>query len=78
MTRSITLEVPPQLIGDFTDKLTELEFENSILGKNEDDEILIEILYEKEESPEIDGLEAFLDEQKALLELEEEEETEED
>ena len=76
MTRTITLEVPPQLIGDFTDKLTELEFENSILGKNDDDEILIEIFYEKEETPAIDELEAFLEEQKALLEEEEEEETE--
>ncbi|MGZ4055196.1 MAG: hypothetical protein ACXVPU_07320 [Bacteroidia bacterium] len=75
MTRKITLEVPSELIGEFTEKLTELELENSITGKNEDDEILVEIHYEKDETSAIDELEEFLEEQKTELE---EEETEED
>lgn len=74
MSRTITLEVPLQLIGDFTEKLIEQELENSISGKNEDDEILIEILYEKEETSAIDELEQFLEERKAELELEREDE----
>ena len=78
MSRKITMEVPPELIGDFTEKLIELELENSITGKNDDDEILVDIFYEKEETSAIDELEEFLDEQKLELLEEEEEEEEED
>jgi Ran GTPase-activating protein (RanGAP) involved in mRNA processing and transport len=74
MTRTITLGVPPELIGDFTEKLIELELENSITGKNDNEEILVEIFYEKAETPQIDELEAFLEEQKAELEEDEAEE----
>jgi len=74
MSRTITLEVPSELIGIFTEKLIEQELENSISGRNEDDEILIEILYEKEETSAIDELEQFLEERKAELELEREDE----
>lgn len=67
------MEVPPSLIGDFTEKLIELELENSITGKNDDEEILVEISYLKEETPEIEELEEFLEEQKSEL-LEDEDE----
>jgi hypothetical protein len=67
MIRKITMEVPPILIGDFTEKLIELELENSITGKNDDGEILVEISYLKEETPEIEELEEFLEEQKSEL-----------
>ena len=73
MIRTVTMEVPPQLIGDFTEKLIELELENSITGKNDDEEILVEISYLKEETTEIEELEEFLEEQKSEL-LEEEDE----
>jgi hypothetical protein len=73
MSRKITLEVPAELIGDFTEKLTELDLENSITGKNDDDEILVEIIYEKDETSSIDELEEYLEEQKEELETEEEE-----
>lgn len=72
MSRKITLEVPSELIGEFTEKLTELELENSIKGKNDDDEILVEIEYEKDETSAIDELEEFLEEQKEALDAEEE------
>ena len=43
--RKVNFEVPSEVIGDFTEKLTELELENSIVGKTEDDEIEIEVTY---------------------------------
>ena len=72
--RRITLEVPSQVIGDFTEKLTEMELENSIIGKNDDDEIEIEIAYEKDQASQVGELEDYLDELIDGLEGEEEEE----
>lgn len=79
--RKITFEVPVELISDFTEKLTELGLENSITGKTGEDEIEIEVLYDKEESSEVDELEEYLEELKENLreeETEEENEEEED
>lgn len=70
--RHVTFEVPAEVIGDFTEKLTEFELENAIVGKNEDGEILIEVLYDKSESEEIDALEEYLEE--LVDELEDEDE----
>lgn len=58
--RHATFEVPSEVIGDFTEKLTELELSNSIIGKTEEDEIRIQIDYEKGESDKIDELESHL------------------
>lgn len=72
--RKISFEVPSEVIGDFTQKLTELELENSIVGKTDEDNIEIEVYYEKEESKKVDELEEYLEE---LIEgMEEEEEDE--
>lgn len=70
MTR-IIFEVPSEVIGDFTEKLTELELTNSIVGRNGEDEIEIEVLYEKNEINLVRELETFLDELKELPEEEE-------
>ncbi len=59
--RHVTLEVPSEAIGEFTEKMIELELENSIFGKNDDDEIEIEVHYEKNESKQVDELESFLE-----------------
>ena len=67
-------EVPSEVVGEFTEKLTDLELENSIVGKNDNDEIEIEVLYEKNESKQVDELEAFLEELKENLEDDDEEE----
>jgi hypothetical protein len=60
--RKVNFEVPSEVIGDFTEKLTELELENSIVGKTEDDEIEIEVTYDKSESKQVDELETYLEE----------------
>lgn len=74
--RRITLDVPSEVLGEFTEKMLELELENSIVGRTEEDEIEIEVLYEKEEAKKIDELEEHLE--KLIDELEDEEEDEED
>jgi hypothetical protein len=78
--RKILLEVPAKLMQDFTEKLTYLELENSIIGKNEEDEIEVEVYYDKSESGKVDELEEYLEEIKEQYyqELEEEEEEEEE
>ncbi len=75
--RRITFEVAPEIIGDFTEKLTEMELENSIVGKTEDEEIEIEVYYEKGEAKQIDELENYLEELRELLSEEEDEDDEE-
>jgi predicted CopG family antitoxin len=60
--RKVSFEVPSEVIGDFTEKLTELELANSIIGKTEDDEIEVEVYYEKSESKQVDDLEEYLEE----------------
>ena len=76
--RKATFEVPSEVIGDFTEKLTELELDNSITGTNEEDEILIDVHYEKEEARQVDELEDFLEALKDSLEDEEDEDDDED
>ncbi len=76
--RKILFEVPVEVIGEFTKKMTELELENSIVGHNEDDEIEVEVLYEKSEAEEVDELEEFLSGLIESLEEEEDEEEEEE
>lgn len=60
--RKIEFEVPAEVFGDFAEKLTELELDNRVLGRNEDDEIEIEVSYSKEEGVLVDKLEDFLEE----------------
>lgn len=78
--RKILLEVPAELVQDFTEKLTNLELENSIIGKNEEDEIEVEVYYDKSESGKVDELEEYLEEIKEQYyqELEEDDEEEEE
>lgn len=73
--RHLTLEVPSEVIGAFTERLIDMGFENSIVGKNDDDEIEIEIVYEKDQALQIDELEEYLEE---LIEGLDEEESEEE
>lgn len=66
--RKAMFVVPSEVIGEFTEKLTDLELENSIVGKTDEDEIEIEVLYEKNESKQVDELEIFLEELKVGIE----------
>jgi hypothetical protein len=74
--RKIEFEVPTEVFGDFTEKLAQTGLDNRVLGKNEDDEIEIEVSYEKEEADLIDDLEEHLE--SLIDELEEGEEEEEE
>ncbi|MGZ4041737.1 MAG: hypothetical protein ACXVNM_13650 [Bacteroidia bacterium] len=74
--RKAEFEVPAEVIGDFTDKLEEVRLDNRILGRNEHDEIEIEVYYEKDETNIIDELEAYLEELIENIDSEEEEEDE--
>jgi predicted CopG family antitoxin len=76
--RKAIFEVPSEVIGEFTEKLTDLELENSIVGKNDEEEIEIEVLYEKDESKQVDELEAFLEELKEDFENSDEDDEEDD
>lgn len=74
--RKVSFEVPSEVIGSFTEKLTELELENSIVGKTQDDEIEVEVYYEKSESKQVDELEEYLE--KLIEGIDEDEDEEED
>lgn len=76
--RKAIFEVPSKVIGEFTEKLTDLELENSIVGKNDDEEIEVEVLYEKNESDQVDELETFLEELKEDFENSDEDDEEDD
>jgi DNA-binding MarR family transcriptional regulator len=77
--RKLELEVPTEIIGAFTEKLTEMGLKNSIIGKTDEDEIVIEVFYQRDQSALVDELEEFLEELKAdLYEDYEDEENDED
>jgi len=74
--RHATFEVPSEVIGDFTERLTEMDLVNTITGKTEDGEIIVQVSYEKEDAEQIDELEEHLE--NLIDELEESEEEEEE
>lgn len=76
--RKVEFEVPSAVFGDFTEKLAETGLDNRVLGKNDDDEIEIEVYYDKEDADVIDELEEFLEELIEGLDEEEEEEEEDE
>lgn len=71
--RKIELEVPAEVFGDFAEKLAESDLDNRVLGRNEDDEIEIEVYYDKSEAILIDKLEEYVEKLKEQLEEEEDE-----
>lgn len=76
--RKIEFEVPSEVFGGFTEKLAETGLDNRVLGRNEDDEIEIEVNYEKSDAGLIDELEEHLRDLITELDGEEEEEEEDD
>ncbi len=71
--RKVEFNVPTEVITEFVDELTNRNVSNSIIGTTEDDEIIIEVEYEKTESDAVDELETILDKLSAQIEDEEEE-----
>ncbi|MBS1635295.1 MAG: hypothetical protein JST26_05185 [Bacteroidetes bacterium] len=76
--RKASMEVPADVIGDFTQKLTELGLENALTGTTDEGEIEVEIYYDKDDSELVDELEEYLEELKEQLNEEEDEEEDED
>jgi hypothetical protein len=60
--RKITFEVSTKIITEFSTKLIDLNLINEIIGVTGDDEIEIEIQYEKSESDQVDELEEYFEE----------------
>lgn len=65
--RKVEFEVPSEIFGDFTEKLAETGLDNRVFGRNEDDEIVIEVYYDKSDAKVIDELEEHLEELKENL-----------
>ena len=75
--RKAEFAVPSEVMAKFADEISERELDNTITGTTEDGEILVEVIYEKEESESVDELETFLDKLREQIE-EEDDEDEED
>ena len=71
--RKVEFNVPTEVIAEFAVELTNRNVSNSIIGTTEDDEIIIEVEYEKTESEAVDELEEILEKLSAQIEDEEEE-----
>ena len=74
--RKAEFAVPSEVMAEFANEMAKRDLDNKVVGTNEDDEILVEILYEKEESKSVDELEAILDNLREQVEEESEEEEE--
>jgi hypothetical protein len=61
MNRKAEFCVPTDVLVDFVEELTTRELKATITGSNDADDILLEIEYDKEETSEIDKLEAALE-----------------
>ncbi len=75
--RKAEFAVPSEVMAEFAASMAERELDNSIIGSDEDGDILVEVRYEKEEAESIDELEAYLDELREQIESEDDEDDEE-
>lgn len=76
--RKASMEVPADIIGDFTQKLTELGLENALIGTTDEGDIEVEVYYDKDDSELVDELEEYLEELKEQLNEEDDEGEEEE
>ncbi len=75
--RKAEFAVPSEVMAEFAASMAERELDNSIIGSDEDGDILVEVRYEKEEAESVDELEAYLDELREQIESEDDEDDEE-
>ena len=68
--RKAEFTVPSEVMAEFANELAERDLDNKVVGTSEDDEILVEISYEKEETQVVDELEAILDNLREQIEEE--------
>ena len=76
--RKAAFAVPSKVMAEFADEMASMKLENTVVGTNEESEILVEVMYEREENKEVDALEEFLDDLREHLTKENEEEEEEE
>ncbi|MBA3971234.1 MAG: hypothetical protein H0X46_03680 [Bacteroidetes bacterium] len=76
--RKAEFEVPSEVMAEFADEMVNRDLDNKVTGTNEDNEILVEVIYEKEESKSVDELEKILDNLREQMEEEDEEEEEDE
>ncbi|MCX6312606.1 MAG: hypothetical protein NT084_13335 [Bacteroidetes bacterium] len=76
MKRKIEYSVPTYALVEFTEMLVSRGLRATLVGANEDGDILLEVEYEKEETSDVDEMEDFLENLREEEEEEEEEETE--
>jgi hypothetical protein len=76
--RKAEVAVPSELMSEFAEGLETRDLEGRITGTNDDNEILVEVNYEKDETKVVDDIEAALTKRKEELEEEEEDDDEDD
>jgi hypothetical protein len=59
--RKVEFNVPSEAMVGFAQELADRDLSNTITGVTEDDEIIIEVEYEKSETADVDSLEAVLE-----------------
>ncbi len=74
--RKAEFEVPSEVMAEFAEEMASRDLDNKVIGTNEDNEIVVEVNYEREESKSVDELEKILDNLREQMEEEEEEEDE--
>ena len=60
MTRTIQYPVPTHLLVEFAEELVNRDLQAVIAGSNEEGDILLTVEYDKDETSEVDKMEAFL------------------
>jgi hypothetical protein len=76
--RKAEFAVPSELMSEFAEGLETRDLEGRITGTNDDNEILVEVNYEKDETKVVDDIEAALTKRKEELEEEEEDDDEDE
>ena len=71
--RKAEFAVPSEVMAEFANEMAERDLDNKVVGTSEDDEILVEVSYEKEETQVVDELEAILDNLREQVEDDEDE-----
>ena len=66
--RKAEFAVPSEVMAEFANEMAERELDNKVVGTTEDDEILVEVSYEKEETEIVDELETILDDLREQVE----------
>jgi hypothetical protein len=60
--------IPSEAMVEFTDEMANRDLAGTVSGTTDEDEIILEVEYEKDESDQVDELEAILDKLKEQIE----------